>query len=325
MGASNGRSYLLYFCQMLSLSGVSFSYGARSIVEGLTFSIPAGANLSLIGESGCGKSTLLKLIFGALKPDAGQIAFDGNPVPNPSNSLLPGMPGVKYLAQDFGLMPYATVAENVGRDLSNTNKAAKRQRVMEMLELVDIAGLASQKPHLISGGQQQRAALAMALAPGPQLLLLDEPFSQIDAFHTSGLRRNLFNYCRENAITCIVATHDAEDVLSFASQVLVMRSGLAPNLFTPKDLYGHPPDLYAASLLGDVSSLPPNFAGLGNPRPLILYPHQMHIGEGPITASVKHSYFRGADHLIEAEASGVTLFISHPQAIPSGTSIRISV
>lgn len=325
MGASNGRSYLLYLCQMLTFSGVSFSYGAHSIVDRLNFSIPAGANLSLIGESGCGKSTLLKLMYGSLQPDAGQISVDGEAVPNPSNSLLPGMPGVRYLAQDFGLMPFATVAENVGRDLSNTNKAAKRRRVLEMLELVDIAGLESKKPHVISGGQQQRAALAMALASGPRMLLLDEPFSQIDAFHTAGLRRRIFNHCRENAITCVVATHDAEDVLSFASQVLVMRSGLSPNMFTPKDLFGNPPDLYAASLLGDVSSLPPNFAGLGNPQPLILYPHQMHIGEGPIAASVRHSYFRGADYLIEAEAYGVTLFISHPLAIPSGTAIRISV
>ncbi len=325
MGASNGRSYLLYFCLMLILEALSFSYGSHAIIRDLGLSLPAGAHLSLIGESGCGKSTLLKLIHGSLKPDSGRILLDGQPVPNPSNSLLPGMPGVKYLAQDFGLMPFATVAENVGRDLSNTNKAAKARRVAEMLDLVDISELASEKPHRTSGGQQQRTALAMALASEPRMLLLDEPFSQVDTFHTSGLRRRIFNYCRENGITCIVATHDPADVLSFASRVLVMRSGLSPKLFTPRDLFANPPDVYSASLLGEASSLPANFAGLGNPAPLILFPHQLRIGEGPISASVKYSYFRGTDFLIEAESHGIDLYISHPTEIAIGQSVRVCI
>ena len=328
MGASNGRSYLFwvsYFWQMLSLSALSFAYGNVPVIDNLTLDVAAGEHLSLIGESGCGKSTLLRLIHGSLKPTSGLISVEGRPVLNPSNSLLPGMPGVKYLAQDFGLMPFATVAENVGRDLSNTNKSAKARRVGQMLELVGIAHLAHVKPHQTSGGQQQRTALAMALASNPRLLLLDEPFSQVDAFHTARLRRDIFNHCRDNGITCVVATHDAADVLSFATLVLVMRSGLPPNLSTPHRLFSNPPDVYSASLLGDVSSLPANFQDLGNREPLILYPHRLAIGEGPIQAVVTRSYFRGSDYLIQAQASGIALFISHPHDIPAGTAIGVEV
>ncbi len=310
---------------MLLISGLSFSYAHNPILSNLDLEIGPGGHLSVIGESGCGKSTLLKLIYGSLKPDGGTVTFEGVPVPNPGNSLLPGMPGAKYLAQDFGLMPFATVAENVGRDLSNTNKKAKNHRVGQMLELVGIPHLANTKPHYISGGQQQRAALAMALASNPRLLLLDEPFSQIDVFHTGRLRRDIFNHCRQNNITCVVATHDPADVLSFATLVLVMRSGLSPNLCTPHRLFTNPPDVYSASLLGDVSSLPANFQQLDNPEPLILFPHRLSIGQGPIIATVIRSYFRGSDYLVEVIASGTKLFISHPDQLPSGMEISVSV
>src|SRR5690606_15956707 len=126
-----------------------------------------------------------------------------------------------------------------------------------------------------------------------------EPFSQVDAFHTAKLRRDIFNHCRENGVTCVVATHDSDDVLSFAGKVLVMRTGQKPESFTPQSLYLNPPDLYAASLIGEASQLPANFQESGNATPLILFPNQMTIGEGPVQAVVKQSYFRGADFLIE--------------------------
>ena len=203
---------------MLELTNISFTYIDKAVINGLSFVAQQGQNIAVIGESGCGKSTLLKLIYGLYDLDSGNINYNGNPILGPKYNLIPGEDYIKYLAQDFDLMPYITVEENVGKFLSNIYRDKKKARVHELLEMVEMTEFAKVKAKYLSGGQQQRVALARVLALEPQILLLDEPFSQIDSFRKNALRRNVFQYLKEKKITCIIATHDSSDALSFSDE-----------------------------------------------------------------------------------------------------------
>lgn len=191
---------VLYLCPMLEARNISFAYSEKKAVDDISFSIAKGTQVSVIGESGCGKSTLLKLIYGQYDLDEGKILYNGKPILGPKFNLIPGADFIKYLAQDFGLMPFTTVAENVGNFLSNIDKVKKKSRVAELLDMVEMTEFASVKAQFLSGGQQQRVALARVLALEPELLLLDEPFSQIDTFRANTLRRNLFKYFKKKAL-----------------------------------------------------------------------------------------------------------------------------
>lgn len=207
---------------MLKVDNISFSYQEKPTVNSLSFTLEKGKNLAVIGESGCGKSTLLKLIYGLYDLDEGQVFWNESEVLGPKFHLIPGMDFMKYLAQDFDLMPFITVAENVGKYLSNIYPEQKKQRIAELLEIVEMSDYANIKAKNLSGGQMQRVALARVLALEPEVLLLDEPFSHIDNFRKNSLRRKLFGYLKEKQITTIFATHDSSDVLSFADEVLVL-------------------------------------------------------------------------------------------------------
>lgn len=169
---------------MLYVSNLSFQYSntENQTLQNISFLLEKGQILAIIGESGCGKSTLLKLIYGLYDADLGVIKWNNKIVTGPKFNLVPGMPNVKYLAQDFGLMPYITVAENIGKYLSNFLPKGKQSRIFELLEVVEMTEFANIKAQYLSGGQMQRVALAKALAKTPELLLLDEPFSHIDNF-----------------------------------------------------------------------------------------------------------------------------------------------
>jgi len=173
---------------MLKLDHISYAYdGGQSILKDISFVLPQGEHLAVMGESGCGKSTLLKAIYGLIDVQ-GSIYFCENRIWGPSRQLVPGYAAMKYLAQDFGLGPYHTVAENVGKFVSNLDLDYKKERVAELLSLVGMQDFAQRKALDLSGGEKQRVALAMALAQEPQLLLLDEPFSHLDDSNTAILR-----------------------------------------------------------------------------------------------------------------------------------------
>lgn len=304
---------------MLEIKNISFSYVDKPVIDGISFSIAKGSHLSLIGESGCGKSTLLKLIYGLYDLDKGKIFYKGNEILGPKFNLIPGESYIKFLAQDFDLMPYITVAENVGKYLSNTNKSQKKQRIAELLEMVEMTEFANTKAQYLSGGQQQRVALAKVLALEPEVLLLDEPFSQVDVFRTNRLRRNLFTYLKEKEITCIVATHDSNDVLSFSDETIVMRHGKIVTKDSPENLYKKPADKYAASLFGDVNEIA---AYLLKPsedqsETVLVYPNQLKMAErSALRATVFRSYYKGNVWLIECVYEKGKLYFEHPVKLP---------
>jgi ABC-type Fe3+/spermidine/putrescine transport system ATPase subunit len=266
---------------MLKAENISFSYLNETNIKNISFSVLKGSNFAVIGESGCGKSTLLKLIYGLYDLDGGQIFWNENEVLGPKFHLVPGMPFMKYLAQDFDLMPFITVAENVGKYLSNIYPEKKQSRIIELLEIVEMTEYSNVKAKFLSGGQQQRVALAKVLALEPEVLLLDEPFSQIDNFRKNSLRRKLFSYLKSKEITCLVATHDSSDSLSFADETIVLNDGKIVTKEKSDYLYKHPINKYVAALFGDVNEL--KLSELieidGEDETILLFPHQLKIVE----------------------------------------------
>jgi ABC-type Fe3+/spermidine/putrescine transport system ATPase subunit len=305
---------------MLELKNISFTYIDQPVIKELSAVVHQGQNVSVIGESGCGKSTLLKLIYGLYDLDSGSISYNGNPILGPKYNLIPGEDYIKYLAQDFDLMPYITVEENVGKYLSNVYRDKKKARVQELLEMVEMTDYAKVKAKYLSGGQQQRVALARVLALEPEILLLDEPFSQIDSFRKNALRRNVFQYLKEKKITCIIATHDSTDALSFSDQTIVMQSGKIIANDSPQNLYNKPASKYIASLFGEVNEL--ELDG----KIHLVYPHQLKVdAKGPLKGVVKQSYFKGSHYLIAIALGSQTVFFEHHSSLDEGASIAVKV
>ena len=294
---------------MLKLDHISYAYdGGQSILKDISFALPQGEHLAVMGESGCGKSTLLKAIYGLIDVQ-GSIYFCENRVWGPSRQLVPGYVAMKYLAQDFGLGPYHTVAENVGKFVSNLDLNYKKERVAELLSLVGMQDFAQRKALDLSGGEKQRVALAMALAQEPQLLLLDEPFSQVDNFRKNELQRTLFAYLKERGISCVVATHDGKEALSFADKTLIMKGGELLDFGDTLTVYGQDTDYYTASLFGEVSWH----------KGKLLKPHQIHIcAHSDWQVTVQQHYFQGAQYLIEATSEEGKVYFYSSESIAKG-------
>lgn len=305
---------------MLRIQDITFSYLKDITLSKITFSLEKGRSLAIIGESGCGKSTLLKLVYGMYDLDEGQIFWKDQEVLGPKFHLIPGMDFMKYLAQDFDLMPYITVAENVGKYISNIDSEKKWNRVKELLEIVEMEAYFDVKAQNLSGGQMQRVALARVLALEPEVLLLDEPFSHIDNFRKNSMRRRLFAYLKEKRITCLIATHDSTDVLSFTDDILVMKNGKIIESGTPKNLYENPKSKYIASLFGDVNEIEIN--GITK----YIYPYQIEkVDFSDIKVEISNFYFRGSYYLIEANWNNKSLFFEYDSEIPKKTQIYLKI
>ena len=303
---------------MLKVKNISFSYQEKPTINTISFELEKGKNMAVIGESGCGKSTLLKLIYGLYDLNKGQIFWNNTEVLGPKYHLIPGMDFMKYLAQDFDLMPFISVAENVGKYLSNFYPEQKKERITELLKIVEMTDYANIKAKNLSGGQMQRVALARVLALEPEVLLLDEPFSHIDNFRKNSLRRKLFGYLKEKQITTIFATHDSSDVLSFADDVLVLKDGKIIEEGNPKNIYNNPKDKYVASLFGDVNEI--EIDG----KTIFIYPNQLMIVEkSNLNVEVINSYFIGSHYLIEANYNNKTIFFESENSIPIGNEINL--
>ena len=305
---------------MLKVENIIFSYQSETTLSKSSFTLDAGKSLAIIGQSGCGKSTLLKLIYGLYDLQEGQIFWKDLEVLGPKYHLIPGMEFMKYLAQDFDLMPFITVAENVGKYLSNIYPEAKKERITELLEIVEMQGFADVKAKYLSGGQMQRVAIARVLALEPEVLLLDEPFSHIDNFRKNSLRRKLFSYLKQKQITCIVATHDSTDVLSFADEVLVMQQGTIIEKGTPKFIYENPNNLYVASLFGDVNAI--EIKG----KTHFVYPHQLKVvSTSDLKIAVTTCYFRGSHYLVEAQHEKGILFFDSKTDFPTDEELFLDI
>ena len=213
---------------MLRVAIKKFSYQNNPellILQDIAFSLKKGEHLVVLGESGCGKSTLLHIIYGLLHLENGQLFLREKQLLGPNHNLVAGESAMKLVAQEFNVMPYISVAENIATHLDRNNKEQDSARVDQLLEIVALENHKNTMVKNLSGGQKQRVALAKALANTPEVILLDEPFSNIDTFRKNKLRRNLYRYLKENNITCITATHDSDQALGFADTILMLQNG----------------------------------------------------------------------------------------------------
>jgi ABC-type Fe3+/spermidine/putrescine transport system ATPase subunit len=313
---------------MLVVNNISFGYSKKKIVlNNFNFTLYEGEHLCVMGESGCGKSTLLKTIYGLLNLNGGDIFWKENEVLGPKFHLVPGMDFIKYVAQDFDLMPYISVSENIKKFLSRFYPEESEKRTQELLEVIEMRAFENTKVKNLSGGQKQRVAIARALAKEPELLLLDEPFGQIDNFKKNSLRRSLFTYLKDKNITCIVATHDKNDALSFADRLIVIRNNKILVNNHPLEIYKAPEDKYVAALFDDVNEI------MIDGKKVLLYPHQIKIAEAlkddtellEVEATVLNAYFKGFFWLIEAELEKQVVFFNHSMAIETGEQICLSI
>jgi len=305
---------------MLNVANISFQYAPKKeILSNISFNLKEGQHLCVMGESGSGKSTLLKAIYGLLDLKKGSIYWKNQEVLGPAFHLVPGMSFFKYVAQDFDLMPYTSVAENIGKFLSRFYPEEKEQRTKELLEVIEMSNFANEKVKTLSGGQQQRVAIARALAKEPELILLDEPFGQIDNFKKNSLRRKLFSYLKEKNISCIVATHDGDDALSFADQMMVIKNKKVIAFDSPRNLYKSPPEHYVAALFDDVNEL-----YIDGDRKL-MYPHQIQTSKDSLhRVIVKKSFFKGSFWLIEATFNSQVIFFQSTKHIVSEREVGVS-
>lgn len=222
-------------------------------VSDISFALGEGQWLGLIGESGCGKSTLLRILAALEDADTGQIRLNGKKVLSPSWKLVAGHPDIKLVHQDYQLMPRHTIWENIAYSLRAYKPEYQRKRVGELIERCKLDNLTNQLPAQLSGGQQQRVALARSLAEIPTLLLLDEPFSNLDYSHKNAVRQQIVEMIRENGTTVVWVTHDTTEALAFPDTLALMRNGQWLQTGSPQTLYHQPNSEYAANFWGNAN------------------------------------------------------------------------
>ena len=234
-------------CGVICTHDVTKRFGAVVAVHDSDLCVERGEFVALLGPSGCGKTTLLRLIAGFERPDAGEIALDGEPVAGAGIWVPPERRSVGIVFQDYALFPHLTVAENVGFGVP---RRVRRSRTIELLRVVGLEGYDRRYPHELSGGQQQRVALARALAPEPSIVLLDEPWSNIDPLLRATMRDELATILRRVDVTVLFVTHDREEAFSLADRIALMRAGRVVQSGSAEEVYFSPVDRWAAEFVG---------------------------------------------------------------------------
>ena len=235
----------------LNLRGVTKTFDGLNVLQGVDLEVHDRELFAVLGASAAGKSTLLRLIAGFEKPTDGTIELDGTEISNSTSVLVPEKRNLGIVPQDSALFPHLDVSQNIGFGLSGLSAKDKTARVAELLDLVELTEFANARVDQLSGGQAQRVALARALAPKPALILLDEPFSALDAELRSRLRQDVKAALRAEGATAILVTHDQEEALSLADKVAVLRNGKIVQVGAPTEIYSSPVDVGIATFLGD--------------------------------------------------------------------------
>ncbi len=319
---------------LLDICDISCSYDSEMVVHNLSFHVEAGDNICLLGPSGCGKTTTLRAIAGFEPLVSGSISLAGSLLSKPGFTLSPERRQLGMVFQDYALFPHLTVADNIRFGLTSGSRQARQQRVEEMLELTELSPHAHHMPQELSGGQQQRVALARALAPAPRLILLDEPFSNLDA----GLRQNLSHEVRlllkKTGTSAIMVTHDQEEAFAFADQIGLFEKGRLAQWGTARDLYQQPANSFVADFIGEGSLINAQRNATGQletsagtfipatslnatEQTILLRPDQIICDpQQPHTAQVLQTSFRGRSHIVKLRLnSGEELLVETPTEI----------
>ena len=340
----------------LSVHGLWKGYGGQSVLRGVELEVPAGSLSAVLGLSGCGKTTLLRLIAGFERAERGEISLGAITLDDGRTYVAPERRNVGYVPQEGALFPHLDVAGNVGFGLSRAER--RGGTVKELLEMVGIGSLGSRLVHELSGGEQQRVALARALALRPRALLLDEPFSSLDASLRTHVREEVHGLLRQQGVTTVLVTHDQEEALSMADHVAVLRDGRIVQQGAPADLYERPADARLAGFLGEVNLVEARFSegtaatalgvlalrGAPGDAPdghglVMVRPEQLAVTvaeeaspAGPpegLRGRIEQCRYYGHDALLEIRAEppgpsrALLARVHGEQALPVGTAVRI--
>ncbi len=309
--------------------GYPVAGGMRSVVEGLSLALPQGDIGCLLGASGCGKTTVLRAVAGFEPLQAGRIVLQGREIATAQAALPPEQRRVGVMFQDYALFPHLSVAGNIGFGLSTLKREARNRRVAELLVLVGLNERAGSYPHELSGGQQQRVALARALANQPELLLLDEPFSNLDIDTRQRLAAELRALLKSTGTTVLMVTHDQGEAFAMADHIGVMADGRILQWGDAQALYSRPVDRVVAGFIGRGGWVAGSTLGLDGSQDVLLRPDQLQITEdGPIHAVLQAVSFCGPHQVASVRlSSGELVEIDLPvdMRVQVGDPLRLRI
>ncbi|MBL4675058.1 MAG: ABC transporter ATP-binding protein [Mucilaginibacter sp.] len=320
----------------LRAEAVSRSYGGAELsgVRNITLDITPGKITAIIGESGSGKSTLLRLLYGLLSPDVGTVSFEGERIWGPEEKLIPGHDAMKMVTQhtdDLNL--FARVWDNVSTMLPSTDIRAKEEKTEQVLRQLNMMHLSLKRVADLSGGEKQRVAIARAIITRPQVLLLDEPFNQVDTSFREGLQHDIRQIVRETGLTVVMVSHDPAEVLSMADELIVIKQGEIVETGHPKELYNNPQNLYTAELLTNCNVLNADEAkacGIKADKvTIVVYPEWVRLSNVLKTSEwlVKEILFKGPYEDLILEYKGVILRVvnNEPDSYKEGDVVGVKV
>lgn len=324
--------------RQLVVRGIAKRFEGESVLRGVDLTVEKGSSVTLLGPSGCGKTTLLRAIAGLDRPDAGTISLGDRVLTNGDRFVAPERRRIGMVFQDWALFPHLNVAANVAYGLPKDvqNKPAL---VAETLEMVGLGGFGKRMPDTLSGGEQQRVAIARAIAPRPDALLLDEPFSNLDAGLRAAVRSDTRNLLRELEMTTLFVTHDQGEAFVLGDEVAVMKDGVIRQQAPPGTLYAHPVDPWVAAFVGEANLLLADAEGdtantvLGavplahqafGPHTVLLRPEQIYLAPGS-AGEVKNVEFYGHDCSYRVEVDGKEIIVRSIAAPTFGRGDRVSL
>ncbi|MGY1771066.1 ABC transporter ATP-binding protein [Blastococcus sp. SYSU D00813] len=303
----------------LTVLDVTKSYGPTAVLTGIDLHVPTGTTTALLGPSGCGKTTLLRIVAGFDDPDSGTVELGGRVVAGEGRGVPARRRGIGFVPQEGGLFPHLSIAGNVTFGLPRRQRR-DRGLVADLLALVGLdAALADRSPHQLSGGQQQRVALARALAPRPSLVLLDEPFSSLDASLREETRRAVSDALAATGATAVLVTHDQSEALSMADQVAVLRGGRLVQLADPRTLYRRPRDLDVATFVGEAVVLDAEVRDGRAHSELGVLPLEHPVADGPATVLLRPEQLR----LTAAAAGGAVAHVGSVDFFGHDARVRL--
>jgi iron(III) transport system ATP-binding protein len=330
----------------LDLRGIGKSFDRTPVLTDISLRIAPGEVVCLLGPSGCGKSTLLRIIAGIEELSSGSLLMDGQIVSDSRTSLPPERRGIGMVFQDYALFPQMTVLQNVAFGLRRLASRDRQPAAEQALGSVGLLAKANDYPSMLSGGEQQRVALARALAPRPRVLLMDEPFSNLDARMRDAVREDTVRLLRETRATCILVTHDPEEAMRVADRIMLLRQGRIVQVGKPEALYNAPIDLEAARFFCDLNEIPcqivagvaetpvGRFEAAGRPDGaglICVRPPGFIVGEAGqgTRARIRSSRYLGVVHHVELVLEGldapVRARMRHAHALKAGQDIGITI
>jgi iron(III) transport system ATP-binding protein len=336
-----------YFCikkaqmSLLKIQNLHKSFQSKKAVNNISLTIEKGEILAILGESGSGKTTLLHLIAALYEPDSGTdsgtLTLDNERITPPSEKLIAGHPDIKLVRQDYGLFPNMSIRENIAYELRYYEENYRNKRIDKLLKISGLQKVQTHLPRQVSGGEQQRAVIVKAIAEQPKLLLLDEPFSHLDALNKRKLKQEILHIIKEEGVTCIFVTHDVSDAYGMADRLAIMRKGKILQIGNPEYIYQNPDNQYVAEITGEVQnvecrvmseklSVSETLYTLHSTLYTIIRPQQIRISEtSDIKAMVESIKFLGAYYEVMLKIDDLTLKMYSFDKINVGEEIGIEI